>query len=73
VIDVDHLVGGTIQSPATAIRRGLKPFDVRTDPRTILGDPMSQILMVKKILYVFKLEWKEIKIFLKSFILISTL
>ncbi|MCI21744.1 hypothetical protein A2U01_0042914, partial [Trifolium medium] len=33
--------------PATAIGRGQKPLDVRTDLRTRLGGPMDRILVMK--------------------------
>jgi hypothetical protein len=34
--------------PATTIGRGLEPLDARTGPRTRLGGPVGQILVVKK-------------------------
>jgi hypothetical protein len=38
----------TVRSSATAIGRGLKPLDDRTDPRTKLGGLNNQTPVVKK-------------------------
>jgi hypothetical protein len=37
----------TVQSTTTAIKKGLEPLNIKTDPKSILGGLMSQIIVTK--------------------------